>query len=164
VIYSATFEDFGTGTSDNTYVTACNIIVPDTTDGHRIRLRKIWLGPASNSPADLNIGVRVMRVADISAGAAGTAGATVAAADMGKADPGAIDPFFTAGIEYSAEPSTYETEALFQDGLNAHATLTEYWGPDEAPIATRDMSLALLICPRGTTDTNWSGGMEVEWY
>jgi hypothetical protein len=160
--YSLPFDDVPTGTVDNTYKTAAALIVADTV-GHRCRITAVRFNGADDAPPDLNVGVQIKRIADNSAGAAGTK-TVVSAANMPKKDPGSIDSLVSGGVNYTVEPTTYEGQAIYQGGFNARGgrdiRFDEQDG--ESPVAIADQTLGLLVCPRGTTAIRLSGVISFE--
>lgn len=163
MLYTVPFDDIASGTTDDTYRTIALIIVPDTDDGHRARIRRVVCGPSDNTPLDNNYGLDIRRIADQSAGSAGTPASTITGANMPKIDPGSQDAIFSAGIDYSGgEPGTYESNPVWQAGCNAHGRVNEMLDDTEMPIGKRDQTLGLRICPRGTTANRVSGYMVVE--
>ena len=160
--YTLEFDDIATGAVANTYKTLASLLVADTA-GHRCRLRALTVGPADDSPPDVNIGLQLNRVSDISAGSAGTSTA-VSGANMAKRDPGSLDSIVTGGIDHSAEPTTYDTEPVWAGAINARGAIVKEWGEAEAPIATQDMLLGLLVAPRTAAAVRCSGSLEFESY
>lgn len=162
LLYTVPFDDVATGAVADTYKTMATIIVPDTTAGHRVRLRKLWLGPADNAPADLNLAIEIARIADFSVGTAGTAGTTITSTNMPKIDPGSVDAIFSAKIDYTAEPTAYEANPVWQGAMNIRAAMSEAFGEDEAPVAIRDQVLGILAAPRTAQAIRISGHALVE--
>jgi len=160
--YSLTFDDVATGTVADTFTTFAAIIVADTA-GHRCRLRSLCIGPSDDAPADLNVGIKLARIADVSGGSAGT-GTAVTTANMGKIDPGTPASLMSGKRDFTAEPTAYETEPLFAMGMNARGGLIKEWSEDGAPVVTQDQLLGLLACPRTTTAVKLSGSLEFEIY
>lgn len=155
------FNNVSTGNNADTADTMVSAIVPDTA-GSRIRVRAISIGAATDSPTDVPFGVKLQRIADVSAGAAGTAGSSITAANIPKHDSLQADAPCSAGIAYTAEPTTYETHALWQTEMNARDSLIKEWLPDEAPVASRDQLMGLLVTPRTAVALIVSGSMTVE--
>jgi len=160
MMYSMVFDDLATGTTADVFKTAASLIVADTV-GHRCRLRSLNIGPSDDVPADQNITVKVSRIADVSAGTAGTKTA-VTTANMAKKDPGSVDSLVSGGVNYTAEPTTYENESLFTQDMNARGGFLKEWSAKTAPIFTQDSLCGILVAPRATTAVRFSGSLEFE--
>ncbi len=162
--FSLPFEALGTGAVLDVYTTMAAVIVDDT-QGHRIRVRGIHVYPADPNPLDHNIGVHLDRIADISAGSAGTLGDTVAKADMPHHDPGSVDSLVLGRRNYSVEPTVFETESLFVGGFHMRGGLiNERFDDDEKYVCTRDMLIALRCAPRASVIMTVSGVILFEVY
>ena len=159
--YKVPFKDVETGAVADTYMTVCSIIVADTA-GHRCRLRSLQVGPSAATPTDLNVDIVVGRIADVSAGAAGTPGDTVSAANTPKVDPGSVASLMTSGRDYSVEPTAYETEYLWEVGVNSRGLFIKEWAAIDAIVATQDMLLGILAAPRAATLVAITGSIEYE--
>lgn len=162
MIYTASFEDFLIGAVADTFSTAIAMLIPDTTAGHRARIREISISPAVNATYDNYIAIKIARVEDVSAGTAGTAGATIAAADMNRMDPDGRIPFWTCPIEYSVEPTAYDAKEVWGAGMHGYMTYEHYWEEKMAPVALRDQLLGVLLAPRAAADGAFSGTITME--
>lgn len=164
MFYSLTFDDVVTLAVDNSYKTLAAIIVADTV-GHRCRIRSLIVNPADDVPPDMNVGIRIGRIADVSGGTAGTSTA-VTAGNIPKRDPRSVDCLMSGARNYTAEPTSYETEPVFQAGFNVRGGLVKHWhdDDDEAIAAIADQLLGLLAAPRGTTAVRLSGSIGFEVY
>lgn len=158
--YTMPFENVACGTSADTFLTVAAIVAANTT-GHRARVRSISIGPADDAPADANISVRLNRVSSVSGGGAGTA-TTVSAGNMGKKDAGALDTVITGGHTYTAEPTTYDTEPLWQSDMNTRGGIIKEWAAEDAPILGPDMLIGVMVAPKDTTARSVSGCIEFE--
>lgn len=158
--YTLTFSDVATGATADTFKTLAALIVADTA-GYRCRIRSIAIGPADDTPQDKSVAIKLARIADVSAGGAGTKTA-VAAGNLGKKDPGAADSIISGGRNYTAEPTAYETEPIWQCDVNCRGGLIKEWSAEDAPIATADMLLGLLAAPRDASAKQLSGTIEFE--
>ena len=161
--YTLPFNDVATGAVGDTFKTFASIIVADTA-GHRCRIRSLQIGPSTDIPSDTNVAVQIKRVADVSAGTAGSSGDTISAANMPKVDPGSRAAVVSAARNYSAEPTVYEDEALFHMDMNVRGGFIKEWDADAAPRATQDQLLGLLVAPRDGAIKNLSGTIEIEEY
>lgn len=161
-MYIIPFEGVATGATPGTEKTLALLHVPNTA-GARGRIRELVIGPHDAAGQDLSFMFTLRRIASVTAGGAGT-GTTVAAASLGKRDPGSPDPPFSGGYNYSAEPTTYETAAQFVAGMNARGGIIKEWGPEDAPRAEADMIIGLLADPATTTAMVVSGYLAVESY
>lgn len=158
--YSLIFNDLPTGVVADVFTTLASLIVADTT-GHRLRVRSLSIGPADDTPPDVNVAVQLARIADVSAGTAGTKTA-VTTGNMAKKDPSNVDSIVSGGRAYSVEPTTYETEPLYQEDINAHGGFIKEWGVDDAPVAGQDMLIAVIAAPRTAAAVRLSGTIEFE--
>lgn len=155
--YTLPFDDIVTGTVADAFKTAAAIIVADTI-GHRVRLQSFYVGPADDTPLDKNIAIQIARIADVSTGTTGS-GVAITSANMPKHDPGSVDCLASGAVNYSTEPTTFETKELWAGGMNMRGgllvNLLDY--DNDGFLATRDMLLALRIAPRSTTALRVSG-------
>lgn len=158
--YTITFDDFDSGVSD-AYKTAAAVIADDV-DKARFRIRSITVGPSDNVPPDANLSVILNRIADLLAGSVGTKGAAITSAGMQRANADTQDPLATGGIEYSVEPTVYETEPVYQMDFNAHAGLIKDFTPGTGPVINRDQLLGLRVASRTGTAIKCSGTIEFE--
>ena len=120
-------------------------LVAGSTDGHRGRLLQLIVGPADDTPADLNVAIRVNVT---NQDTAGTPGTSVTAANIPKADPNQRDSVMTGVRNYSAEPTTYETYSRWQSEFNRRGALMMAWTRDEAPQWGPSKTLGILCAPR----------------
>lgn len=156
--YTITFNDLASSSSSNAFKTMVSAIVPNTA-GLRIRIREIVAGCADDSPGDTTLSGRLMRT---TAGASqGTAGSTVAAASVPKADPSGPASIASAGRDYSGEP-TYDSEPLWETEFNSRGGLSKNWGPDDAPVVPANALAGLQIAPRNAAARQVSGTMTFE--
>lgn len=158
--YILDFAGLATGAVADTYKTLASLIAADTL-GHRVKLRKLTIMPASANPVDENCAVQLKRIADVSAGTPGTKTA-VSAASISKFDPETIDSLVSGGINYTVEPTTYETRALWQASFNMRAGLVKAWPEDEAPKICRDQLLGLLAAPEDNSALDLNGSLEFD--
>lgn len=159
--YKMPFSDIATGAVADTFTTMATVVSADTT-GYRYRVRSIEVGPADDTPSDANVAIRLERVADVSAGSAGSSADTVSAANMPKVDPSSRDSVMTGARAHSVEPSTFETEPLFQLDINVRGGFIKEWALEDAPIAGQDMLIALRAAPRAGSAVRVSGAIEFE--
>jgi len=159
--YSLPFDDLATSASANTFKTMIAMISADVA-GRRFRVRSLQLGFADDTPADTNLCIQMKRIADVSAGTAGTAGTTLSAANVPKKEPTVADTVVTCKRNYSAEPTAYEAEALFETELNARGSIIKEWSEVDAPVAGQDMHIGLLVAPRNAAARQVSGSIEFE--
>jgi len=159
--YKMTFDAIATGAVADTYKTLCAIVAADTA-GHRARVMSITIGPADEAPVDKNVAVKLARVDDVSAGGAGTPGASVSGANMGKVDSESVASTITGGRAYSAEPTVYGTEPLWAGAFNARGGIIKHWDREDAPVIQRDQLIGLLAAPRDANAITLSGTIEFE--
>lgn len=155
--YSVPFTDLATGTVANTFFTAASVVVAATL-GHRARLRSLSVGPSDDAPADQNLALKISRIADLSAGTAGTTTAQTPNPALSSS------PAAQAGgnVNYTAEPTAYESVPLWAIDINTRGSVIMQWSADDAPIAAQDQVLALLAAPRSTTAIRFSGCLVFE--
>lgn len=150
----------------DTYRTIAAIRLPANTPpiGVRARITQISLGFAQDAPADIPIGVKLVRIADVSAGGAGTPGLS---GTLTMKDPASLQNNFgiTAGLNYTAEPTAYETGPLWAIDINdRNAVIKEWIMDDEKPKVIEDQIIGLLVAPRTSTVVEVSGCIEFELY
>lgn len=158
--YTLAFSNIDTGGTADAYKTIAALIA-SATAGYKARLRRLVVTPADDSPADANINVRINRIDDVSAGGAGTATA-VTAANMGRPLSDQRDGVITGARNYTAEPTAYNTEPLWQASFNSRGGLTYEWGIDDAPVINNDQLLGLLASPTASAARTLSGCMTFE--
>ncbi len=155
-------EDFACSATINTYITFLAFIAADTA-GHRFKLLGLSFGVSEDAPVDETFSVLVKRIADLSAGGAGTKTA-VAAANLSKQRSNQTAGNITGAIDYTVEPTAYETYALpgcmFE--FNSRGTI---WVPipeNIQPEFERDQVCGILVAPRVATSRNLSVGAVIE--
>jgi len=161
--YALPFENISTSASASTYKTLAALLLADTA-GLRIRLRSLAIAAAA-TPTDATLAVQLKRVADVSAGGAGTPNATITTANIPKADANQANSPASGGTDYltgGVEPSTYETNALFQMEFNSRGGLIKEWPPSEGPMLNADQLLGLLVTNRAAAAVAVSGTLEFE--
>lgn len=160
--FTLTFDDVPTesGATKDLYTTIAALIVPDVA-GNRCRVTAINIGCDDDVPEDRFVSVKLARIADVSAGAAGTKTA-VTGANMAKTDPNSVASIITGGLEYTAEPTAYETRPLFEQPFNLRSGFIKEWPENQAKIADRDMLIAILVAPRTANIARVSGSIEFE--
>jgi hypothetical protein len=160
--YSTSWSDTASGAVKDTFATIACLTVDDTA-GHRIRIRSVAIGPSDDTPGDLNLSVRLGRVADLSAGSAPTGGTAVSKANMPKKDTDGPDSIVAGIIAPTGEPTTYETYPGWELGVNTHGTINKEWAPEDAPVIGRDQLVGVLVAPRSTdAPIKSSGTIEFE--
>lgn len=162
MFYSIPFNNVATGASAGTFKTMAAAIVPDTA-GRRIRVRALNIGPADAAAADRNIAVRIERIADVSVGTAGTSTA-ISAANVPKKDTQSQDSIASGAVNYTVEPTTYETNPLWADEFNDRGGIIKEWDQNGAPKALQDQLIAVRCAPRTANASNVSGCLEIEVY
>jgi len=135
--------DIATAAVADTFKTIAALRIPDTT-GLRGKLMRLLVSFADDAAADQMVAVQVKRIADVSAGSAGTATSVT----LAKRDPGSAASRLQAYRNFTVEPTTYETEPLYCVELNSRAGVHDLWLPDDALVATQDMMLGILMAPR----------------
>lgn len=164
MIYPVTWDDVATGAVADTYKTVASIIVPDTA-GVRARIRSIRIASSDDTPTDKPVRVRIIRIADVSNGTAGTAATSISAANIPKLDPAGPVATFSAKLDYSVEPTTFETDALWQDAFNDRGGIDKTFCEEDArPSGIADQLLAVQVAPSTAAAIKTSGGINVEVY
>lgn len=156
--YSIPFSDLATGSSANAFVTLVAVILANTA-GHRFRVRALAVGPADDAPDDKNVSVKLARTNNAGAASGGTA---VTSANIPKKDSGSRDTIASAHLAPSGEPTTYETNAVYQMDFNLRGGLMKEWNEIDAPIVNSNQTLGLLAAPRAASAARLSGTIEIE--
>jgi len=142
--FGARFEDLASDTTDESYISVVGIKMADTV-GHRLRLRSIVISgyPDGASPVDKQINLRLARSDNTSDGTATAQNVNTIA----KKDPDSVASNVAAlKTNYTAEPTTIDTDKLPLGTLNTRGTLVKEWtDPDEMPRITRDQTLLLQV-------------------
>jgi len=160
-LYTVPFDDVRLSTSADAYKTLVALILA-ASSGYRIRLRELGIGPADDSPQDESIVVDIARIASVSGGSAGTAATTIAVGSVAKRDLDMEESPASAKIDYSVEPTTYETYSLFTVGLNQRGTIVVPFDAFSAPMIREDQHLALRAACRDTVGPYVSGYLAFE--
>lgn len=167
------FDDVWThSASGGTVKTMCAVKVPDVV-GRRVRVMGLNAVTVDPTPLDDPIGVQIKRIFDVSAGGAGTPTDTIAAGSLPR--PDALGPAlavealrdYKAAVTFdAAEPTTYEDEALYQDGFNGRGRVSRRWEPDDEDIPTAgpDQLLGFLFWSKKGIAQKCSGQLIVEEY
>ena len=118
-IYTLPFGDVPTGAVKDVYTTIAALIVPDVA-GNRCKIIGINAGSDDDVPADHPISFRLARIADVSAGTAGTASATVTGGNMAKTDPNSVNSIISGKVGYTVgnEPTTFENKPVWEQPIN----------------------------------------------
>lgn len=156
--YRLTFNDLALSSSADAFKTLLGIVAANTA-GYRGRLCAFVIGHSDDAPVDENACVRINRTSNAGAG---TPGATPTPA---KVDPNSRASIMTAGRDYSAEPTTYETEPLVNVDFNLRAGFA--WkesDPDKMIKFGINQTLGLLAAPRTANARRVSGWLEYEEY
>lgn len=162
--FSLPFNDIASGASINTFKTLVALLAADTA-GLRIRLRSLSIGVSEDTPLDLAVGLQLTRVADISAGGAGTSDTTVATSAIAKKDAESADSPVSGKVDFvtsGVEPTTYESEPLWAIDFNRRGGVIKEWDAENAPVIHRDQLLGLLVAPRTAAAVRLSGVLEFE--
>ena len=150
MIYSLTVEDVATDSAADTFKTLLALKAANTA-GHRGRLLQLCVGPSDDTPADLNLAVRVNKTDNAGNGTGAT---SVASANIPKADPNQRDSIMTGYRGYATEPTTYDTEAPWKFDLNRRGGLIQNWDDREAPTWGPSETLGILLAPRTAAAAN----------
>jgi len=142
MIYYFTIDDAVTGAVADDYTTMIGLKAVNTV-GHRGRLLQLIIGPADDTPQDLNLGVRVNKTDNTADGTA----TSVASANIPKADDHARNSIMTAYHTYTVEPTTYGTYPLYQTNINRRGGIIQTWDRD-GPTWGPNETLGILLAPR----------------
>jgi len=159
-VFYMSWNNVASGASADTYLTVASVIAAAGTS-YMGRIRAINVGPADDAPADLNISIKMSRIADVSAGGAGTKTA-ISAANMPRAISYTADGILTGGHTYSVEPTAYETYPIFVTDMNLRGGFFKEWGIDDAPWIMNDQLIGVLIAPRTAAAATTSGTITYE--
>lgn len=158
--YALKVGGLATGATANAFITLLGLKFANTT-GHRGRLRKLVIGGGGGAPQDVQVSLLLQRTNNAADGTS----TAVNANTIGKADPAQIASNVAAiGKNYSAEPTTFETQTLGVGSLNARGTICLEWGPDDAPRWGPNQTLCLLAAPGAATATNLEVAAEWDEY
>lgn len=163
VRYALTFNAIDTGNVAGTFKTMAALIIANTAGLGRVRLRSLQLACAEDTGdmGDKLIAVQVKRIDGVTT--SGTSGSTVSAANMPKMDPDCDrDAPASGALNYSAEPTTYETEPLWQFEFHMRTGFIKYWDAEDAPHIHIDSILGVLCAPRDAVAVKVSGTLEFE--
>ena len=152
----AVFSDIATGASANTYKTMAAILA-SATAGYKARIRELVIVVSLDAPADLQVSLKVNRIADVSAGGAGTADSSIAASALARPNTDDRDGVTTFGYDYSVEPTTYETNAHYLVDFNLRGGHTKVWGVEDSIYINNDMLIGILMAPRTAAAATISG-------
>ncbi|KKN53076.1 hypothetical protein LCGC14_0605880 [marine sediment metagenome] len=136
--------------------TIAAVIAADTA-GHRCRIREIALGFSDNAPADLNMGVSLQRTGNT------TAGTAASSPTPEPLDSDSLASIISAGVDYTAEPTTYGT-ALWAIELHRQNSLIKEWAADDpaAPVCNQNETIGLITTPRTAAAATMSGHIVFE--
>ncbi len=160
--FTLPFEDIATGAVADVFKTLAALEIPDSL-GNRIRVRSLIVGFAKDTPDDQPIAIVMSRIADRSAGTAGSSTA-VTTANIPKKDPDSIDSLVAGERNYTVEPTTFETENIFADEINDRGGIIKEWDEEGAPKFTRDQLCAVRAAPRRALAASVTGTIEFELY
>ncbi len=158
MIYSVKFDALVTGSTANTYKTLIALIMPNTA-GCIGRLRKVVMGPGGAAPEDLSVDIKI-GITD--SGGAGTPGSTpnVNTIQSHEQDQRA-SVVSGLGINYSGEPSTFQTGAG-GFSMNSRATFSQEWPEGKGPKWGKNQTLCIKGAPGTSAAVHLSGTIEWE--
>lgn len=148
MIYTAYFENISSGAVADTPKTLIALRAADTL-GYRFRILSVYVGPADDTAADLNVELQLKRVDDVSTGSAGTPNATPTPVPQ---DSLTMASVITCGTDYvtgGAEPATY-TNPVWGIAMNRRNSFPDVLHENDprVPVANRDQLIGLLATPR----------------
>ena len=151
--YSVALNNWASGAVADTFATAIGLKAADTT-GHRGRLRSLFVGPADDAPVDLNVCVKINRADNSIDG-------TSTAETPAKRDSLSIASVMTGGVNYTVEPTVYETNELWAADFNRRGGILKEWSPEDAPSWGPDQTLGILAAPRTASAATLT--ITIEW-
>lgn len=157
--YTIPFENISTGAVADTFKTLVSLIMPTAGATCRAAIVGIRLAGGDAAPTDLTLVARFRRV--LTGSGKGTAGTTITAANIPKKDNLSQDAPFTAGTNYSAEP-TYEAKTLWEMAFNSRTGVMEAFGRENEIIGNYDQVIGLEVAPRTASARVLSGSIDVE--
>ena len=145
MLYEVTVNDWQTSASADAFETA---VAAKTGAGARVRLRELHVGSAEDTPTDKTIAVRINRTDGTGAGTS----TSITAANLARPDPGTPNPVNVTGETiFTAEPTNYDANPLYEDGMNMRGRLDQWWDAEHAPAVGASAILGVLIAPRDAT-------------
>jgi hypothetical protein len=151
------FAGVATGVVADTYKTIVAAIAADTL-GYRFWINYLAVFADDATPLEHNLALKLCRIADVSAGSAGTGTALTPV----KPDDLGLASIITAKTNCTVEPTTYESTDLLVGGRHAKAGFVWQWDDIEgAPVANRDQLIGLLAAPKSTTAVTVRGEMGI---
>lgn len=157
--YTIPFENLSTGAVADTFKTMAALIMPTAGGTARAAITGIRVACGDATPTDLTLVCRIRRV--LSGSGKGTAGASITAANMPKKDNLSQDAPFTAGTNYTVEP-TYDAKTLWEFTMNTRSGCIEQLPPNLEIIGNYDQVLGLEIAPRSAAARVVSGSLDIE--
>lgn len=156
--FAIPFEGVSTGSTPGTYKTIALVVVPDTA-GYRSRIVEVDVHGADATLADEKIDLRVTRIADISAGGAGT-GTSVTPVKLDLSSRASV---ITAKVNCTVEPTTYESTNIWNGAIHMKSGIERVFGYTEImPVLNRDEALGLLGSPLTANARKLSGQIIIE--
>ncbi len=148
--FTLSFRNIAGDATGDADTTIAAVFTADTL-GHRCRIREIALGFSDDAPADLNMGVSLQRTGNAGAGTAASSPTPE------KLDSLSLASIVSAGVDYTAEPTTYGTNPLWAIELHRQNSLIQQWASEDAPICGRNELIGLVTTPRTAAAGSMSG-------
>jgi hypothetical protein len=157
IVYTLPFSNLQDGNAQDTFKTMAAIIV-SATEGYQAELLGFWASASADAAVDECYTWDIRRIADVSAGGAGTTTA-VTVGNMPRQRSNAGNPDTSGGVNYTGEPTTYESYPLWEGSLFDRGQIGFMWPDGCGPLAIEDQIIGLRVAPRaaGPTQLNWSG-------
>lgn len=150
--HSVTFTAVATGSSVGTYKTLLGVIFGNTT-GYRGRVRKLSVQPDGEAAQDVNVSLRLSKTNNATTG-------TATAVTPKKLDANSIATNATAGKNYSAEPTTVDSQHFWEGAVNGRGGILVEWLPHEGPLWGINETLILQASPGAASAVKLSGTIE----
>lgn len=164
MIYYVPIEEIaglsGSGNQD-TFKTLIAIIVPNSVFCEA-RILEVDFGPSLVTTVDEDFSCQIGRIA--STDTAGTKASTIAVAAVPKKHTNLPNAHFTVGVNYSVEPTTFETHRIWSIGMNDRGGFFKRYAEKDAPEARQDEWLCVRIAAMAAVPSanKWTGTVTVE--
>lgn len=141
--YSITVDDVVTPSTADQFKTVIGIKIGSA--GVRGRVVALDVGAADDTLDNLNLGLKIAKTNNAGDG-------TGTSFTPKKVDnDGPASSVTAAYVDYSAEPTTYDTDPFWITGMHSRANISKGWGPLEAFRWKNGNTLGVLICTRTNT-------------
>lgn len=150
--HSVTMTAVATGAAVGTYKSLLSVIFGNTT-GYRGRVRKLSVQPDGEAAQDVNVSLRLTKTDNTSAG-------TATAVTPKKLDADSVATNATAGKNYTAEPTTVDSQHFWEGAINGRGGIVIEWAPNEGPKWGKNETLLLQGSPGAASAVKLSATIE----